>query len=113
MGMVPVVSLAEFLLARVADDEAVAHALVDAQDRRIDCWTPEATDFVERFDPSRVLAECEAKKKIIEAHVDLVKRDAEAGHTALLEQVWWSTATLELLALPYADHPDYREEWKP
>jgi hypothetical protein len=25
----------------------------------------------------------------------------------------WPCQTLRLLALPYADHPDYRPEWKP
>lgn len=47
-------------------------------------------------DPPRVLAECRAKRKI--------------GARAVADG---DEDTLKLLALPYADHPQYREDWKP
>jgi hypothetical protein len=52
---------------------------------------------VARHDPARVLREVEAKRQII----DLVA-GAYAGYSVLPR-----------LALPYADRPGYREEWKP
>lgn len=59
----------------------------------------EATDaaHITRFDPARVLAEVEAKRRIIE-HED---------HWAEDDRV------LHLLALPYREHPDYRPAWAP
>ena len=106
--------LAEFLLARIAEDEEVVHHALAALDadrteyaariaRRTGPWStvtssghcgidtgPRGT--VEAI-PGRALAECDAKRRIV----------TECG---------WVTV-MELLALPYADHPDYREEWRP
>ncbi len=109
--------LAEFLLARIAEDEAVARAAEKAaawdQERRRQPAGPvydrlsrllEADyppgDVAAHF--TRVLAECDAKRLIVEGMrpygpIDDVNADEVLG----------------LLALPYADHPDYREEWKP
>lgn len=58
---------------------------------------------------SRVLAEVDAKRRII------------AECVAILSVKWWeyedapdlAGVTLELLALPYADHPAYDETWRP
>lgn len=73
-----------------------------------------------RHDPARVLAEVAAKRRIIEAlgiaerNVAKVRRTApdyrsvrvaEAESDAMLHAV-------RLLAHPYADHPDYREDWE-
>lgn len=84
---------------------------------------------IARHDPARVLAECEAKRQIVEAFEDeRVRRDiynrsyddgllttnddlrnrlASNAHCRGLE------VAMLALALPYADHPDYRKEWKP
>ncbi|WP_409186703.1 DUF6221 family protein [Amycolatopsis sp. VS8301801F10] len=72
---------------------------------------------VARHDPARVLAEVDAKRKIIDEH-------AEPGDDNVICRVcrepWQGDftvplpcPTLRLLALPYAGHPDYRQEWKP
>jgi HEAT repeat protein len=83
--------LAAFLLARIAEDEA------DAKDA--ENYFPDDGPFV-RWDSARVLAECEAKRRIVERVSDV------AWATYSVRDV-----VLELLALPYADHPDYRKEW--
>ena len=60
-----------------------------------------------RHDPARVLAECEAKRRIVAdcRHIQ------EATSWGLLERhAEW---TVRVLALPHADHPDYRDEWRP
>jgi hypothetical protein len=118
------VTLTEFLLARIAEDEGCALALppVIAETVRYERihfaqWNPAR---------ARVLAECEAKRRIVALHGD-------GGHTvgwtkdvyggvdhACLEcgtfdeyGVEWPCTTLRILALLYTDHPDYVEEWRP
>ncbi len=91
-------TLVEFLRARLAEDDAAARAF------GIGVWSvagPQA-EHIARWDPARVLAECEAKRRIIEQ-----VRDVKWGGFAVRDTI------LELLALPYADHPDYRAWWAP
>lgn len=148
-------TLTEFLLARIAEDEAVARS---AEERARPPWratygrqvetrddgylvTPEdehsySTDppdvvalHIARHDPARVLAECEAKRQIVELHpiyhgprllaVDSSRTDfaCERCHAtsaidseSVIEALGWCE-TLRFLALPYAGHPEYRTEW--
>jgi hypothetical protein len=86
-------TLTDFLLARIAEDEGAAQR-----------HGPGASKQGLGDYPARVLAECEAKRRI----VDLFPKAAQDGDG-------WNEAgiqVLEALALPYADHPDYREEWR-
>lgn len=54
------------------------------------------------FDPARVLREIEAKQRILD-ECDWGGPDhADVYH-----------AVIRRLALPYTDHPDYREGWRP
>ena len=123
--------LAEWLLARIAEDEDVARAAILPQYGQNGEWLTfddkehlsrttvfarnwddklgqacetemswigrGARDHIARWDPARVLAECEAKRRLI----------------ALGEKDSYWDDVLRILALPYADHPDYREEWRP
>jgi hypothetical protein len=139
------VTLTEFLLARIAEDEDDARAAVDDDpnwlhlgDGRIiqgdagfsvsSGWLElphryEAGDHITRHDPARVLAECEAKRRIVElAFSHAAKIDGEWGCCHSVqgirgglcdEQRPDDLALLRALALPYADHPDYQPEWKP
>src|SRR5690242_1162971 len=113
--------LIEFLLARIAEDERVVrYASVNAHQPTLHL----DTNGYPVMDPARVLAECEAKRRIIAA-LDMtpcpcqraercVIHDASAGPPALERYVDPVTDdVLAALALPYADHPDYREEWRP
>ncbi|MEV6854736.1 DUF6221 family protein [Streptomyces microflavus] len=84
--------------------------------------------YIARHDPARTLREVEAKRMIVDAH----GRDHEcisltgSGETNAIDGKPWAlwepehTAdaerpcfVLRALALPYADHPDYLEEWRP
>jgi hypothetical protein len=91
-------TLVEFLLTRIAEDEA--RAKYD-DPHWADC--KHFVMFSEGGLPcscgleSRLLAECEAKRRIVE--------DATDVPTISMRRV------LRLLALPYADHPDYKPEW--
>lgn len=112
-------TIEEFLLARIKEDAA----------HPCDC--------------GRTLAECEAKREIIKWHAawpvlvespptfDDERMDfvfSESMSMRVSRQIAWTTQkayidkfgteppagpVLRFLALPYVDHPDYREEWRP
>ena len=76
--------------------------------------------------PERVLAECEAKRRIVGIHeldpIEVYSWGTTGGGCGLCDHscetggdTWGHDPceTLKALALPYADHPDYRQEWKP
>ncbi len=100
-------TLPEFLLARIAEDEAAARDLVEAlwpgEDRYIigglGVYPPAA------IIPAKMLAECDAKRRIVALHTD--NEFAELDYPRL--ESW---GILQLLALPYADHPDFKPEWR-
>jgi hypothetical protein len=60
-----------------------------------DAWLGDFIEHIARHDPQRVLAEIDAKRRIIDRS-SLYAQDL-----------------LKLLALPYADQPGWREEWRP
>jgi hypothetical protein len=85
----------DFLEARIAEDETEARRGLEQ------LGTAAATADLRAF------AECKAKRKII-AHHDRIDWDFEpAGDRDYVEKF------LFILAEVYADHPDYREDWRP
>jgi hypothetical protein len=130
--------LADFLLARTAEDEADARRAAAVDDlgpvwRAGRKWEDfagiyasgiEVADMpdtgvaphIARWDPARVLAECQAKRRIVEHHGS--NGDDDFALCVICTEVGpdaqgWPCQTLRLLALSYADHEDYRPEWKP
>lgn len=122
--------LVDFLLARIAEDEALARGAVE---RSSYGWSDNAfseavelaenegarkqgTDHIARWDPARVLAECDAKRRVVDSLRDLTDAETTEDQAWALERGDRSEqvaiATMRLLALPYADHPDYRDEWR-
>lgn len=105
--------LTDFLLARIAEDEAVARELraegtsVMSGSVLREPWHEGGPYHSDRWNPVRVLAECEAKRELITLHPEAVGDDLKAG------AAWAYDEMLRRLALPYVDHPDYREEWRP
>jgi hypothetical protein len=105
-------TLTDFLLARIAEDEAYGWALAHGNRPGL-----ERPGFG-IYNPSRVLAECEAKRRIVEMakgspdFLDAMPRPgyAQPYHSPSVDVL---IRVQQLLALPYADHPDYREEWRP
>lgn len=65
-------------------------------------------DFIARWDPVRVLAECEAKRQIIELYEDQLAKSAENSMEE--DRAWTLGPIVAFLALPYTDHPDYQPE---
>jgi len=62
---------------------------------------------------SRWMAECEAKRRIVELHrpdVDVCV-PSNPDDDAAFYAPW--CPTLQAVAVPYADHPSYDEAWRP
>ena len=128
--------LVEWLRAQLDEDERIARAA--CWDDQSDVWsarppqasyerytvvdylgdgvvvvTPENADadgvgqHVAEHDPARVLREIDAKRQLVR---QLAEADTEAGYITGTFTAW---DALRLLALPYADRPGYREQWRP
>lgn len=119
-------TLTEFLEARIAEDEAKARAWDAAYNnpgpvpeyhyqiaRKHRQEWPTLWESLDNFTPRRVLAECAAKRAIIEQH----PRDDDGfcyDSTTHARGCKWAhpCPTLRALAAVYKDHPDYRQEWE-
>lgn len=66
-------------------------------------------------DPEFVLADVAAKRQIMEEHRDDEGWCLRCADPPQYDAAWhkYPCRTMRLLALPFAGHPDYREEWKP
>lgn len=122
MGETVTMTIAEFLLARIDEDEAQARRAFADRRRDLDrvAWIqgsqhePSET-FLQAWEDhpgplvivgiERVLAECAAKRRIVDLAVDAEK------HTRIDLPKNYMRATLRALASVHADHPDYRAEW--
>lgn len=104
-------TIVEFLLARIAEDEA----LVDDCDHstRPPIGGLQSVDIPHEFGgvslyDFRLAAECEAKR----AAVDLAILDEDAAcEDDDYNGYGFGDRLLRALAAVYADHPDYRPEW--
>jgi hypothetical protein len=137
-------NIAEFLTARLDEDEAAAKSLhvidsrnwhtaewydgefdKDHQTARADLRSSTGSitahgalprpvaEHVARWQPARVLAEIEAKRRIIARYAYRRSMQPEDGTAPNrwddLTRHYWEVC--RDLAAPYADHPDYQPEW--
>ncbi|GAA3956909.1 hypothetical protein GCM10022384_07530 [Streptomyces marokkonensis] len=86
---------------RASDDEGVAR-------------------HVAEWDPARVLREIDAKRQMLDLHRPVHRRSTGSGGETIEDcqvcghfPAQYPCATLRILALPYADRPGYRMEWRP
>ena len=126
------VDLVEWLRAQLDEDERIARAAVDeldgpelgsdwrydgqyvetARERTMvavgsqDLMEPGVGRHVAEHDPARVLREINAKRRTL-------VRCEEAMLSASPMLVHFAKQTAWEMALPYADRPGYREEWRP
>ena len=110
-------ALTEFLIARIAEDETLAADLLERAGAenygvQIDRGSvlPESTDVV-GFGYARVLAECEAKRRIVELADRGFAEGAKRSDASALGFTLIITDVLLALAQVHSDHPDYRVEW--
>ena len=131
--------ITEFLLARIAEDEAYAR---DIPGRSAFVPTPADEEIATAYPGSydRMLAECAAKRRIIEIHkswpvlverppliVEEVTDPIMGAALSVRQEIEWMTETryreqfgseppttpmLKAMASVYAGHPDFREEWR-
>jgi hypothetical protein len=103
-------TLTDFVLTRIAEEEALAGAVSRRQRRG---WPSTANAaagavghdvglFILFNNPGRREAQCEALRRIVSQRTCCITPNADQDHCP----------TLRALALPYADHPDFREEWR-
>ena len=74
----------------------------------------QTAQHIARHDPARVLAECAAKRAIIEQNQSYVEAAAEREGIAFVGARCGQEVTgdvLKLFAAVYAGHEDYRQEW--
>lgn len=121
-------TIVEFLLARIAEDESFAHAADRSRWRgedkgitfdmysdhyddgeamaRLEADTRANADLIAEFSPSRVLTECEAKRRIVEEARDYSPELAEGDNGE-----WAFDVVLRALAAVYADRPGFDPAW--
>ncbi|WHM30230.1 DUF6221 family protein [Streptomyces sp. BPPL-273] len=130
--------LVQWLRAQLDADEQIARAAdgeLSAVFTRIGSFDPEMADderHIMTHQPARVLREIDAKRQVIDSYAVAVERVADRSaeldrlkarrYDTLMTEMDLTTAihqrdtlggVLRLLALPYADRPGFREEWRP
>ena len=102
------VDIVDFLSERITEDEAVARTLLgDRTVSQSGAWYEQ-----------RLLLECEAKRRLIR----IVESARQAALASLVsgpvqdagwipQSLEWLEQSLNALALPYFDHPDFDQDW--
>ena len=76
--------------------------------------TEEVAAHIAEHDPARVLREIEAKRQLVERYERAMEnRRAHPDDLASAGALLALHGAVKLLALPYADRPGYRDEWRP
>lgn len=104
-------TLTDFLLARIAEDEAAASRAGSHNGVGVYANDNYGCLLVQ---PARVLAECEAKRRVIDAAwecQEMLDIEHHLRDRSELEAAGDYPATLRHLAQPYADHPDFDPSW--
>ncbi len=104
-------SLPKFLRARIDEDEQVARAAQaaawefavsepeSAASGKADEFSAAQRTYLLKLGPERMLVECETKRRILEV--------AKSSSSTV------TRALLELMAVPYTSHEDYKKDWRP
>ncbi|MEU9670372.1 DUF6221 family protein [Streptomyces bobili] len=121
--------LVQWLRAQLDEDERIARAaegdpvfdgtgiVVERNlapgfpDRVAGLISPVAT-HIARHDPARVLREIDAKRQALD-HYEECARAGKGGVAAYRMAAGAVAMQIAIMALPYADRPGYREEWRP
>lgn len=125
-------TITEFLRSRLAEDERVAQEasshLRAWEVRGLDVYVVDGppslnpiarhafghvAEHIARWDPARVLAEVEAKRRILDLH-GLDHECSTYDHHGEIDTCSWAIgycSTLQVLAVPYSGHPDYNPAW--
>ena len=104
-------TITEFLLARISEDEARARRVLDYDDppEQIRHLDPHPATLA--FYESRVLAECAAKRAIIDGYELREEQGRATGGTVFGYHATGVLFAIRKLAAVYADHPDCNPGW--
>ncbi|WP_433254472.1 DUF6221 family protein [Streptosporangium sp. CA-135522] len=109
------------LVKGMPDNDGEATSIFSIGEETVaEVWS-EVGPHIARHDPDRVLRDINAKRAIIDEHPATTGRDGTRPvrptcptcSQSVQEGDPYPCRMLRLLLLPYADHPDYRQEWKP
>jgi hypothetical protein len=122
-------TIRNFIAARIAEEEELAHQAIDGRPAGYPWGLRDGADrdHIARWNPWRVLSGCVARRLILAVHRDVgpgVDRLAGPDHEVKAHvcstcgqqekyAVEWPCFTLRVLAVEWADHPDYRCAWRP
>ena len=100
--------IVDFLSERIREDETAARNVLN--DRTVSV----SGEWYER----RLLLECEAKRRLIrivesarQAALAEMVTDTSAEGPLILQSIEWMSQSLNALALPYYEHPDFNQDW--
>jgi hypothetical protein len=120
-------TISDFILARVSEEEALAHAALDHLGPEFNWEAASVGEHFDRWNPWRVESACIGRRLLVKAHrtsgpvlTHLPGKDqvlyaatcATCGRSSE-HPAPWPCYTLRVLALDWANHPDYRAEWRP
>jgi hypothetical protein len=98
-------TITEFILARIAEDEREANV-------SLDLYAEGGTTSKRRW--IRVLAQCKAMRQIVDLHHEYI---GVCGHCVDIagkhQREAWPCETVRTLAAIWSDHPDYDDTWRP
>jgi hypothetical protein len=116
-GADPMMGVSKFLLERIAEDEESARHPHEMSCSSLICTcTSRPDDLAPLPDEGRVLAECEAKRRIVEHWKSTVEWAEDPGCDSPDRYLMVAAGLYEAmrhLAEPFADHPDYQPSWRP
>lgn len=126
--------LPAFLLARLAEDEAVALAAIEDDGGSDEGFSGQydamvrapsgigiaqggfgepAARLVATFaHPARVLADVKATRRLVTMHGPSDERNRWCDYCKGTEHAEFPCETVRILAQPYADHPDFDPSWR-
>ena len=121
-------TITEFLTARLDEDESTARMAesasshpdeVDDEPAAAASFLPQQQRHIDRWSPARVLVDIAAKRTIVETYEELgqiLTKALDSGHAdeATVTRNLFAGLQVAVLAhaMVFADHPDYREEWR-
>ncbi|MCU1656949.1 MAG: hypothetical protein JWO57_1605 [Pseudonocardiales bacterium] len=101
--------LVEFVLTRIAEDEAVARAVMG---RGVHDNRPEVKEWIGLANPNRMLVWSGVRRRLVELHANgITTSDGDAACQQCGPPA--PCMTLRLLSTLYGDHPDFQEQWRP
>lgn len=107
--------LVAFIEARLEEDERIATSVArisPTEDRTFCTWMAtfalDPARYIVAVDYQRVLADCAAKRHIVAAYREVVN-NASTNYAAAAD---YMEDVVREIAGAYADHRDYRDEWR-